>query len=54
MIREFTTLKPKTYTYLIDDDNKIKKQMAQKKRMVKLKLKFEDKKHCLEAYQLRS
>ena len=48
---EFTALRPKTYNYCIDDNNKIKKTKSSKvkKCVIKWPLKIEDYKHCLEA-----
>ena len=55
MKTKFVGLRVKTYSYLIDDgiEDK-KKQKAQKKCVIKRKLKFENYKNCLEATQLES
>ena len=45
-------LRPKTYSYLIDDDSEDKKAKGTKKCVIKRKLKFENYKNCLEATQL--
>ena len=47
---KFVGLKAKTYSYLIDDGSKIKKQ-KEKKWVIKRKLKFENHKNYLEATQ---
>ena len=51
IITEVAWLRPKTYSYLIDDMMKIKK-IGTKKCVIKQKLKLEDYKKCLEANQL--
>ena len=45
----FAALRLKTYSCLIDDCHKNKKSKGTKKCIIKIKLKFEDYKHCLEA-----
>ena len=50
--KEFTGLKAKTYSYLIENDSENKKAKGTKKYVIKRKLKFEDYKNCLEATQL--
>ena len=50
---KFAALKPKTYNYLIDDNNENKKAKDKKKRVIK-NLKFEDYQHCLEATHLEN
>ena len=45
-------LRPKTYSYLIDDGSEDKKAKGTKKCVIKRKLKFENYKNCLEATQL--
>lgn len=48
-MKEFVTLKPKTYSYLSDDGYGEKKAaMDTKKCIIKWKIKFEDYKKCLE------
>ena len=51
IMTEVAWLRPKTYSYLIDDMMKIKK-IGTKKCVIKQKLKLEDYKTCLEANQL--
>ena len=51
---EFAALRPKTYSYLRDDNDENKKAKGTKKCVVKRKLKFEDYNHCLEATQLEN
>ena len=51
---EFAALRPKTYSYLRDDNDENKKAKGTKKCVVKRKLKFEDYNHRLEATQLEN
>ena len=51
---EFAALRPKTYSYLTDDNYKSKKAKGTKKFVVKRKHKFEDYKHGLKATQLEN
>ena len=51
---EVAALRPKTYSYLTDDYDEIKKAKSTKQCTIKLKLKFEDYKHCLEATQIKN
>ena len=51
---EFSALRPKTYSYLTDDNNENKKLKWTEKCIIKRKLKFEDHKQCLEANQLEN
>ena len=44
---EFVALSPKTYSYLMDDDNTGKKAKGTKKCVIKRTLKFNDYKNCL-------
>ena len=44
---EFVTLRPKTYSYLMDDGNSDKKAKGTKKSLIKTILKFNDCKDCL-------
>ena len=44
---EFIALRPKTYAYLMDDDNEVKKKKGTKKCAIKKELKFNDHKDCL-------
>ena len=47
IMKEFCTLRPKTYAYLLDDDNEIKKAKGTKKCVIKRKLMFENYKDSL-------
>ena len=51
---EFVALRPKTYSYLIDDNDRNKKTKGTKKCVIKQKIKFEDYENCLEANQLKN
>ena len=51
IMKKFATLRPKTYSYLIDDSAKSK---GIGKCVIKAKLKFENYKHCLEAAQIEN
>ena len=44
---EFAALRPKTYSYLMDDDSEAKKASGTKKCVIKKVLKFNDYKDCL-------
>ena len=46
-MKEFFALRPKTYSYLMDDDSKHKKAKGTKKCVIKRRLKFNDYKNCL-------
>ena len=46
-MKEFCTLRPKTYSYLMDDDNEVKKSKGTKKCVIKRGLMFENYKDCL-------
>ena len=46
-MKEFCTLRPKTYAYLLDDDNEIKKAKGTKICVIKRKLIFENYKDLL-------
>ena len=46
-MKEFCTLRPKKYTYLLDDDNEIKKAKGIKKCQIKRELMFENHKDSL-------
>ena len=48
---EIAALRPKTYSYLKDDNNKNKNVRITTKCVVKRNLKFEDYKNCFEATQ---
>ena len=52
IITEFAALILKTCSYLTDDNEEHKKARDIKKCAIKLKLKFEEYKHCLESTQL--
>ena len=54
MIKEFSGLRTKTYSYLRDNGSADKKAKGIKKQVIKRKLKFEDYKNCLEATQLEN
>ena len=47
IITEFVTLRPKTYSYLIDDCKEDKKVKGTKKCVIKRMIKFNDYKNCL-------
>ena len=47
IITEFVTLRPKTYSYLTDDDKGDKKAKGTKKCVIKKMIKFNDYKKCL-------
>ena len=47
IMTKFIELRPKTYTYLMDDDNKVKKAKGTKKCVIKKELEFNDYKDCL-------
>ena len=47
IITEFVILRPKTYSYLTDDDKEDKKAKGTKKRIIKRMIKFDDYKNCL-------
>ena len=48
IMTEFVVLRPKTYSYLTDDDSEDKKAKGTKKYMIKRRLKFEDYKKCIQ------
>ena len=50
----FVGLRSKTYNYLIDEGSEVKKTKGTKKCVIKIKLKFENYKNCLEATQLEN
>ena len=45
-MQEFVALRPKIYSYLIDDENIIKKLTEQKNCVIKRIIKFNDYKNC--------
>ena len=47
IIKEFCALKAKTYTYLMDDDNKKEKAKGMKKLIIKRRIRFENYKDSL-------
>ena len=47
IMTEFAALRPKTYSYLIDDGNSDEKAKETNKCVIKLRLKFNDYKDCL-------
>ena len=47
IMTKFIALRPKTYTYLMDDDNEVEKAKGTKKCVIKKELKFNDYKDCL-------
>ena len=47
IITEFVTLRPKTYSFLTDDDKEDKKAKGIKKCIIKKMIKFNDYKKCL-------
>ena len=47
IIKEFIALRPKTYSYLKDDDNNVEKAKGAKKCVIKRILKFNDYENCL-------
>ena len=47
IITEFVTLKPKTYSYLINNCKEHKKDKGTKKHVIKIIIKFNDYKNCL-------
>ena len=52
IITEFVTLRPKTYSYLTDDDKEDKKAKGTKKCVIKRIIKFDDYKNCLLKYKV--
>ena len=51
---EFVGTRAKAYSYVIDDGSEDKKAKGAKKYVIKIKLKFENYKNCLEATQLEN
>ena len=49
--KEFVGLRAKTYSYLKDNNNEVKKAKGTKKCVIKKTLKFRDYKNCLEEAQ---
>ena len=52
IMTKFVGLRAKTYSYLIDDGSEDRKAKGAKKCVIKIKLKFDNYKNCLEATQL--
>ena len=52
VMAEFIVLRPKTYSYLRNDNDKNKKAKGTKKCVIKKNTGFEDYEYCLEATQL--
>ena len=53
IMAEFAALRPKTYSYLMDDCNSDKKGKGTKKCVIKIILKFRDYKNCLFNYEIK-
>ena len=51
-MKEFVGLRAKTYSYLKDNNDEHKKGKGTKKCVIKINLKFQDYKNCLEAAQI--
>ena len=51
-ITKFVGLRPKIYSYLVDDGNEDKKAKGSKKCVIKRNLKFQDYKNCLKFSQI--
>ena len=47
IMAEFAALRPRTYSYLMDDGNSNKKAKGTKECVIKRRLKFNDNKYCL-------
>ena len=54
IMKKFVGLRAKTYIYLTGDGSEDKKAKSTKKCVIKIKLKFENYKNCLEATQLEN
>ena len=54
IMKEFVRLRAKTYSYLKDNKDEEKKAKGTKKCVIKIKLKFQDYKNCLEAAQIEN
>ena len=54
IMKEFVGLRAKICSYLIVDGSEDKKAKDTKRSVIKIKLKFEDYKNCLEATQLEN
>ena len=53
IMKEFVGLRPKTYSYLKDNNKKDEKARDTKKGVIKIKLKFHDHKSCLKQLKLK-
>ena len=53
IIKEFVGLRANTYSHLKDNNDEDKKAEGTKKCVIKIKLKFQDYKNCLEAAQIK-
>ena len=51
---EFDALRPKKYSYVTGESDENKKEKVPKKCVIKIKIKFEDYKHCLEGIKLKN
>ena len=54
IMKEFGGLRPKTYSYLKENNDEDKKAKGTKKCIIKRKLKFESYKNCLEAARIEN
>ena len=54
IMKEFVRLRPKTYSYLIDNDTEDKKATNTKHCVTKRKLKFKDYKNCIKKLKLKT
>ena len=54
VMKEFVGLRPKTYSYLKDNNDEDKKIKGPKKYVIKRKLNFQDYKNCLEVAQIEN
>ena len=54
VMAEFIVLRPKTYSYLRNDNDKNKKAKGTKKCVIKKNTEFEDYEYCLEVTQLET
>ena len=53
-MKELVGLRPKTYSYLKDNNDEDKKAKGTKKFLIKRKLKFDNYKSCLEAAKIKN
>ena len=54
IMKEFARLRTKTYSYLKDNKNEDKKEKDSKRCVIKIKLKCQDYKNCLEVAQIEN